>query len=64
MPHSPEPRNEITEIKRGDRRNSAPFHKTAIGPLKDGGEMLGIAVLDHLVLDEGRYYSFADHGTL
>lgn len=32
--------------------------------LKEGGDLLGIAVLDHLVLGEGRYYSFADHGTL
>lgn len=32
--------------------------------LKDAGELLGIAVLDHLVLGEGRYYSFADHGAL
>ena len=32
--------------------------------LKDGGDLLGIAVLDHLVLGEDRYYSFADHGTL
>ncbi len=32
--------------------------------LKDAGELLGITVLDHLVLGEGRYYSFADHGTL
>ncbi len=32
--------------------------------LKDGGELLGIAVLDHLVLGEDRYYSFADHQEL
>jgi DNA repair protein RadC len=32
--------------------------------LKDAGELLGIAVLDHLVLGEDRYYSFADHGGL
>ena len=32
--------------------------------LKEGGDLLGIAVLDHLVLGEGRYYSFADHGAL
>lgn len=32
--------------------------------LKEGGDLLGIAVLDHLVLGESRYYSFADHGAL
>ncbi len=32
--------------------------------LKDAGELLGIAVLDHLVLGEDRYYSFADHQEL
>lgn len=32
--------------------------------LKDGGELLGITVLDHVVLGEDRYYSFADHGEL
>ena len=32
--------------------------------LKDGGELLGIAVLDHVVLGEDRYYSFADHQEL
>jgi len=32
--------------------------------LKDGGELFGITVLDHLILGEGRYYSFADNQTL
>lgn len=32
--------------------------------LKEGGDLLGIAVLDHLVLGEGRYHSFADHQEL
>ncbi|MDF0667174.1 MAG: DNA repair protein RadC [Nitrospira sp.] len=32
--------------------------------LKEGGDLLGIAVLDHVVLGEDRYYSFADHGGL
>ena len=32
--------------------------------LKEGGELLGIAVLDHVVLGEDRYYSFADHQEL
>ena len=29
--------------------------------LKDAGELVGITVLDHVVLGDGRYYSFADH---
>jgi DNA repair protein RadC len=32
--------------------------------LKDGGDLLGITVLDHVVLGEGRYHSFADHQDL
>lgn len=32
--------------------------------IKEGGELLGIAVLDHVVLGDGRYYSFADHQEL
>lgn len=32
--------------------------------LKEGGELLGITVLDHVVLGEDRYYSFADHQEL
>jgi DNA repair protein RadC len=32
--------------------------------LKEGGELLGIRVLDHVVLGEDRYYSFADHQEL
>ncbi|TSA51866.1 MAG: DNA repair protein RadC [Actinobacteria bacterium] len=32
--------------------------------LKQGGELLGIPVLDHLVIGEGKYVSFADHGWL
>jgi DNA repair protein RadC len=32
--------------------------------LKDGGELLGIRVLDHVVLGEARYYSFADNQAL
>ena len=30
--------------------------------LRQGAELLGITLLDHLVLGEDRYYSFADHG--
>jgi DNA repair protein RadC len=32
--------------------------------LKEVGEMVGIRVLDHIVIGEGRYYSFVDEGTL
>ena len=30
--------------------------------LRQAGELLGIAVLDHLVIGEARYFSFADEG--
>jgi hypothetical protein len=32
--------------------------------LKDGGELLGITVLDHIVLGDDRYFSFADNQAL
>lgn len=32
--------------------------------LKDAGELIGIALLDHVVFGEGRYFSFADQGAL
>jgi DNA repair protein RadC len=32
--------------------------------LAEAGTLLGIALLDHLIIGEDRYYSFADHGTL
>jgi len=32
--------------------------------LKEAGELMGIRVLDHIVVGEGRYYSFLDEGTL
>ena len=32
--------------------------------LKAAGELMGIRVLDHIVIGEGRYYSFADGGEL
>ncbi|MBU6434894.1 MAG: JAB domain-containing protein [Nitrospirae bacterium] len=32
--------------------------------LKEGGDLLGITVLDHIVLGEDRYHSFADHQEL
>jgi len=32
--------------------------------LRDVGELIGIRVLDHIVIGEGRYYSFLDHGMM
>lgn len=32
--------------------------------LAKAGELLGITLLDHVVIGHGRYYSFADQGTL
>lgn len=32
--------------------------------LADGGELLGIRVLDHLIMGDDRYYSFADQGRM
>ena len=32
--------------------------------LVEGGKLLGIQVLDHIIVGEGRYYSFADDGAL
>src|SRR6266481_2168576 len=32
--------------------------------LKESGEILGIRVLDHIVLGDGRYYSFSNSGLL
>ena len=32
--------------------------------LKEAGDLLGIKVLDHLVVGDSSYYSFADHGCL
>jgi DNA repair protein RadC len=32
--------------------------------LKEVGETVGIRVLDHIIIGEGRYYSFLDEGTL
>lgn len=32
--------------------------------LKEAGTMMGMKLLDHLILGEGSYYSFADSGTL
>lgn len=32
--------------------------------LKQGGEIVGVQVLDHLIIADGKYYSFADAGAL
>jgi DNA repair protein RadC len=32
--------------------------------LKETGDMLGIRVLDHVVLGDGRFFSFSDRGLL
>jgi DNA repair protein RadC len=32
--------------------------------LKDAGDLIGIALLDHVVFGDGRYYSFSDQGAL
>lgn len=42
----------------------SPEDRALTRRLKDGGDLLGITVLDHVVLGEDRYYSFADHQEL
>lgn len=42
----------------------SPEDRALTRRLKDGGELLGIRVLDHVVLGDDRYYSFADHQEL
>ena len=32
--------------------------------LTEGGELLGIRILDHIVIGDCRHYSFADHGQI
>ena len=32
--------------------------------LKEASELLGIRLLDHVIIGDGRHYSFADHGLL
>ena len=32
--------------------------------IKKGGEVLDIKILDHIIITEGSYYSFADEGVL
>lgn len=40
----------------------SPEDRVLTQRLRHGAELLGIPLLDHLVLGEGRYYSFADQG--
>lgn len=42
----------------------SPEDRALTRRLKEGGELLGITVLDHVVLGEDRCYSFADHQEL
>ena len=32
--------------------------------LKDAGDILGIGVLDHIIIGDGKYYSFADENLI
>ena len=32
--------------------------------LEQAGRLLGIRVLDHVILGEGKYHSFCDHGRI
>ena len=32
--------------------------------LVEGGKLLGISVLDHVIVGDGKYFSFADEGLL
>jgi DNA repair protein RadC len=36
----------------------------ALARLVEAGKLSGISVLDHVVIGDGRYYSFADEGIL
>lgn len=47
----------------GDPTPSREDH-TLTERIQEGGQLLGITLLDHLVLGHDRYYSFADHGHL
>jgi len=38
--------------------------RTLTARLKQAGEIIGIPVLDHVVVGDGRYHSFSDHGEL
>jgi DNA repair protein RadC len=42
----------------------SPEDRTLTKRLVSAGELLGIRVLDHIVMGEGRHVSFADEGWL
>src|SRR5207302_8829691 len=42
----------------------SPEDRAITGRLKEAGELLGIKVLDHVVIGDGRYVSFADQQLL
>ncbi len=42
----------------------SPEDRTLTKRLSAAGELLGIRLLDHVVIGHGRFYSFADDGTL
>jgi DNA repair protein RadC len=47
----------------GNIQPSEPDHKIT-KKIKDAGMMLDMAVLDHIIVGDEKYYSFADEGTL
>ena len=42
----------------------SPEDRTMTARLVECGKLLGIQVLDHIIVGDGRYYSFADDGAL
>jgi len=38
--------------------------RTITTRLREGGDILGVKVLDHIILGEGKYFSFADSGMM
>jgi DNA repair protein RadC len=32
--------------------------------LKEAGEIIGIKILDHIIVGDGEYFSFVEHGLL
>ncbi|MBX3121117.1 MAG: hypothetical protein KF784_18810 [Fimbriimonadaceae bacterium] len=42
----------------------SPEDRALTTRIAEAGQLLGIALLDHVVIGNGRYFSFADHGPL
>ena len=42
----------------------SPEDRALTSRIAEAGQLLGIALLDHVVIGNGRYFSFADHGPL